>query len=199
MVHITLTSNEFRTLNFLTRHFSEQYSINQLAKKVGLTPKGLHKLLKKLEKENIVKFTKLANAVFYQVNFSNDIAKKCVELALLEKIELPYARVQAKDLEVLRPYTLTAILFGSVLLKGEKANDIDVLVVVEKQDYPEFKKALEKLQTLKPKHIQTVIQTPQDLINNLKKKDEVLLEILRTGKFLWNTEVIVTAIKEVQE
>ncbi len=199
MVHITLTPNEFRTLNFLIRHFTEKYSINQLAKKISITPKGIHKLLKKLEREQIVKFTKLANSLFYQVNLESETAKKCSELALIEDIESSYARVQAKDLESLKKCVISAVLFGSVLTKGEKAGDIDVLVVVEKKKYNEFRKALEKIQSLKPKHIQTVIQSQQDLINNLKKKDEVLLEILRTGRFLWGTEVIVNIIKEVAE
>ena len=53
MVHIS--ENELKTLNFLIRHFTEKYSINQLAKKLGITPKGLHKLLKRLEENNPTK------------------------------------------------------------------------------------------------------------------------------------------------
>ncbi|MBI4918394.1 winged helix-turn-helix transcriptional regulator [archaeon] len=197
MVHIS--ENELKTLNFLVRHFTEKYSINELAKKVGITPKGLHKLLKRLEKNNIVTPEKLANAVFYKINFSSDLARKSAELSLFEDIKLPYARVQAKDFDSLREFVLAAVLFGSVLEKGEKAGDIDVLLVFDKKNYLKVKKELEKIQSLKPKHIHLVMQTSQDLINNLKKQDNVLLEILRTGKILWGYEVIVGAIKEVVE
>lgn len=194
MVHIS--ENELKTLNFLVRHFTEKYSINQLAKKLGITPKGLHKLLKRLEKNNIVESEKLANAVFYKLNFSSDFARKSAELSLFEDIKLPYARVQARDLESLRKFCLAAILFGSVLEKGDKAGDIDVLLVFEKKNYKKVRQEVGKIQSLKPKHIQTVVQTPQDLINNFKKPDEVMLEILRTGKILWGHDIIVNSVKE---
>lgn len=197
MVHIS--ENELKTLNFLIRHFTEKYSINQLAKKLGITPKGLHKLLKRLEENNIVKPEKLANAVFYKINFASDLARKSAELSLFENIKLPYARVQAKDLDSLREFVLAAVLFGSVLKKGDKAGDIDVLLVFEKKNYQKVKKEVDEIQKIKPKHIQIVMQTPKDLINNLKKPDKVLLEILRTGKVLWGCEVIVSSIKEVVE
>lgn len=190
---------EQKVLSFLTRHFTEKYSINQLAKRIGITPKGAYKLLKKLELQGIVIPQKLANAIFYHLNFASDLARKKAELSLFEEIELPYARAQAKDLERLRPLVLAAMLFGSVLRKGEKAGDIDVLTVIEKKNYKAFQDALGKLQKLKTKHIQTVLQTPRDLVNNLKKPDDVVLEILRTGKVLWGHDIIVNAIKHAVE
>lgn len=188
---------EGKVLGFLTRHFSEKYSINQLAKRVGMTPRGAYKLLKRLEAEGIVVPQKLGNAIFYSINFASDLARKKAELALFEEIRLPYARAQAKDLERLRPFVLAAMLFGSVLEKGEKAGDIDVLAVIREKDYASFNKALGELRRLKPKPIQPVIQTPEDLVRNLKKPDKVILEILRTGKVLWGHEIIVNAIREV--
>lgn len=197
LVHmVKIVQNESKMLGFLTRHFTEKYSINQLAKQMGMTPKGAHKLLKKLEQEGIVIPLKLANAVFYSLNFDSDLAQKKAELSLFEEINLPYARAQAKDLERLRPQLLAAILFGSVIKNGEKAGDIDVLVVFEKDNYKAFKAALNNLQLLKTKQIHPVLQTPKDLANNLRKKDKVVLEILRTGKVLWGHDVIVNAIKE---
>lgn len=191
-----LTKNELKMLNFLTRHASEKYSINQLAKKVGLTPKGAHKLLKRLEQEAVIRPQKLGNAVFYSLNFASDFALNAAELSLFEDILLPYARVQAKDLEVLRPVALAAILFGSVLEKGEKASDIDIMAVIEPKQYRAFQKALKELQKIKPKRIHLVLQLPQDLVRNIKKADPVLLDILHKGNILWGRGVIINAIKE---
>src|SRR3989338_8523713 len=190
---ITLAKNELNALKFLTRHFTESYSINQLAKQIGLTPKGMHKLLKRLERQNIVKPLKMGNSVFYKVNFEYDLARKAAEISLFDEIKLPYAKVQAKDLLVLRPVTLAVILFGSLLEKGEKAGDIDILAVLKQEQYRAFKKSLDNLQLIKPKHIQPVVQSPQDLVNNLKKKDAVLLEVLKKGRILWGHEIILAA------
>lgn len=193
---MSLTQNELKTLNFLVRHFHEKYSINQLAKKVGITPKGMHKLLNRLEKQGILKFEKLGNAVFFQLNFDSEVARIAANLALVEEIALPYAKAQAKDLQRLRPFAKAAALFGSVLEKGEKAGDIDVLFVLEDKKYEAYKKALDELRALKTKPIQDVVQTFDDLVKNFKKPDKVILEILKTGKVLWGHDIIINAVKE---
>jgi len=190
------SKHELKTLSFLLRHFTEKYSINQLAKHVGLTPMGMHKLLKRLEVQGMVKPEKIGTGIFYKINFGSEFAVKSTELALFEEIKLPYAKAQAKDLERLRPFARAAVLFGSVLEKGEKAGDIDVMFVLEQKKYASFRKALKELQSLKTKHIQDVVQTFEDLIQNLKKPDKVVLEILKKGKILWGHEIIVNAVKE---
>lgn len=172
------------------------YSINQMAKKLGLTPKGMHKLLKRLEQQGIVKPQRIANAVFYQVNFSSDLACKAAELSLFEDVKAPYVRAQIKDLERLRSVVLAAVLFGSILEKGDKASDIDVLAILKKNKYSAFQKEMDKLQALKTKHIHPVVQTQEDLIKNIRKSDEVILEILRKGKVLWGHLIIVEAIRK---
>lgn len=189
-------NNEAKTLAFLARRFRENHSINQLAKQLGLTPKGMHKLLKRLEQQGIIKPNKMANAIFYHINFDSDLACTAAELALFEEIQTPYARAQAKDMERLRPILMSAILFSSILEKGEKAKDIDLLAVFEKNKYSFFQKKLDELQALKIKHIHTVLQTPEDLIKNLQKPDEVILEILKKGKILWGHQIIIDAIKQ---
>ena len=193
------SQNEMKVLSFLTRHFTEKYSINQLAKHVDMTPKGAHKLLKRLEQEEIINPQKLGNAIFYALNFKSDLALKKAELSLFETLTLPYARAQAKDLERLRPFAQTAILFGSVLEKGDKAKDIDVLFVLDKKNYKSFQNELDKLQRIKPKKIHPVLQAPEDIVNNLRKQDTVILEILRTGRILWGHDIIVNAIKRAVE
>lgn len=196
---VNAQQNEMKAISFLARHFTEKYSINQLSRHINMTPKGAHKLLKRLEQEEIIYPEKLGNAIFYNLNLSSDYARRKVELSLFNGIKLPYARAQAKDFERLRPFAQAAILFGSVLSKGENAGDIDILVIVDKAKYGLFHDALNKLQQIKPKPIQPVIQAPGDFAKNLKKLDPVILEILRTGKVLWGHDVVVDAIKKVME
>jgi len=193
------SKHELNVINFLLRHYTEQYSINQLAKQIGLTPKGMHKLLKRLESQSIVKPQSIGNAIFYHPNFESELAMKATVLALFEDITLAYARVQAKDIERLRPFVKSAVLFGSVIQMGEKAGDIDVMVVIDRKKYESYKKALAELRALKTKPIHDMVQTFEDLIKNLKKHDNVLLDILRTGKILWGHDVIVSAVKEAYD
>lgn len=190
---------ELKVLSFLLRHFSEKYSINQLAKQIGLTPKGMHKLLKRLESQEIITPQKLGNAIFYELNFKSELAVKTAVVALFEDIELPYAKAQAKDIERMHPYAKAAVLFGSVLTKGEKAGDIDVMFVIDKKKYETYSKALNELRSLKTKPIQDIIQTFDDLVTNLKKPDKVVLEIIKTGKILWGHDILVNAVKKASQ
>ncbi|MFH1072448.1 MAG: winged helix-turn-helix domain-containing protein [Nanoarchaeota archaeon] len=188
------SENESRILRFLVKHFSEKHSINQLAKHANMTPMGMYKLLKRLEQEGVLIPEHIANAVFYRIDFASDFAKKRAALALFEKPQNAYAAVQVKDLERLKPCSQAAVLFGSVLKKGEKAGDIDVLFIVRQGNYPNFSKALESLQRLKPKRISPVIQTHEDFMQNLRKQDKVIIDALQTGIVLWGHDTIVEAI-----
>ncbi len=191
--------NEQKVLSFLVRNVAEKQSINQLAKRIGITAAGAFKLLKRLEHKDVVKPERLGNAVFYTLNFVSDLARKKAELALFEEIQQPYARAQVKDLERLKPFVEAAILFGSVLEKGERAEDIDILVIVAEKKYRAFTNALDELQRLKPKRIQVVLQTFGDFVKNLKKQDPVVQSALKTGKVLWGQETVVNAVRGMLE
>lgn len=191
--------NEQKVLSFLVRNIAEKQNINQLAKYIGITATGAFKLLKRLEHESVVKPEKLGNAIFYSLNFTSDLARKKAELALFEEIRQPYARVQAKDLERLKPFAEAAILFGSVLEKGERAEDIDILVIVAEKKYKAFTNVLDELQRLKPKRIQAILQTFEDFVKNLKKQDPVVRGALKTGKILWGQEIVVNAVRRMFE
>ena len=194
---VRTTKNEEHIISFLTRNFTEKYSINQLAKKVHMTPKGAHKALKKIESETVIMPETVGNAIIYHLNFGSDFAKTKAQISLFEQSSSIYARVQSKDFERLRSHATAAILFGSIVQKEEQARDIDILFIVEENKYKELKKEIVLLQKLKTKHIHSIFQTSKDFVNNLKKRDEVILDILRTGNILWGQNIIVELIAEV--
>ncbi len=192
---LALTKNEARMVEFLLRNFTVRYSINQLGKELELSPKGAYKITKKLEKAKVLKPEPIGNAIYYRPNLDEEIGRKTAELVLTYKDLNPYARVQAKDLEQLRPYVLCAVLFGSVLTKAEKAGDIDVLIVLEEGQLNKSHKALMEVQSIKSKKISEMLQTREDLVRNFRKRDAPLLDAIRTGQVLWGSEVIVEAIR----
>lgn len=192
---LALTRNEARMVDFLLRNFAERYSINQLAKELNLSPQGAFKIAKKLERARILKPEPIGNAIYYRPNLDEEVGRKTAELVLAYKDLNPYARVQAKDLEQLRPYALSAVLFGSVLTKAEKAGDIDVLLVLEEGQLNKAHKVLMEIQSIKPKRIGELVQSREDLVRNIKKRDTPLLSVIRTGQVLWGSEVIVEAIR----
>lgn len=182
-------------VDFLLRNFTERYSINQLAKELKLSPQGAYKMSKKLEKARILKPEPIGNAIYYRPNLDEEIGRKTAELVLSYKDINPYAKVQAKDLEKLKTHTLCAVLFGSVLTKAEKAGDIDVLLVLEEGQLNKMHKVLIEIQSIKSKKISEMLQTREDLVRNIRKRDAPLLDAIKTGQVLWGSEIIVEAIR----
>lgn len=196
MVYNGLTQNGMRLLRLLARRFAEKYSINQIARELKLSPRGAYKMLKSMELQGILNPERIGNSIFYHLNLNSDFARKAVELSLFEEPSSAYARVQVKDLQALKKYTLALILYGSVLEDGDKAEDIDVMAVVEQEDYALFRKELSELQNKKPKHIHAVVMSKQDLAKNFAKKDAVAMEILNKGNILWGQDIVLNAIKD---
>jgi DNA-binding Lrp family transcriptional regulator len=187
-----LTENEKKVLRLLMVSFKD-YSINEIAKECGLTPNGAYKILKKFEKEEVLSVREIANIKSYKIDF-NDKASLLLELALIPKLE---GRIKFRydDLSSLKPVTKACVMFGSYI-RSEKANDIDILFTLD--DYKGFKKKLDEVKDILPVRLHDVIQTEEDLRLNIKKQDEVILEIIRNGIVLWGEKTIIKVVKDAR-
>jgi predicted nucleotidyltransferase len=190
-----LTINESRVVDFLLRHFDERNSINQVARRLTISPRGAYKILKKLESLNVTRPEKIGNAVYYSLNLSEAYGRKLAEFVLVQHALNSYAQLQAEDLVPLRPFVQSIILFGSILTRGKEARDIDVLLILDKKNYNKALDELHKIRSIKTKKIHEIVQTLDDLKANIRKKDEVIMNIIKTGQVLWGPETLIEAIK----
>lgn len=191
-----LTQNEARVVDFLLRHFHERHSINELGRRLKLSPRGIHQALKRLEGKGAVLPEPIGNAIYYHPNLTEERGRKIAELALLQHRLNSYARVQARDFQRLEQVAQACVLFGSVLTKGRAAQDIDVLLIVRTENLAQISSRMKELRELKPKPIHDVLMTESDLVRNIKKKDEVVLGLITAGAVLWGAAVIVEAIRD---
>ncbi len=194
---ISLTKNEARVINFLIRNFTEKYSINQLTRELDLSPMGGYKILKRLEAQEILVPEKMGNSVFYSIDLNNEIAIKVSELILSQKKENPDLEVLVENLDGLKDISYSLIVFGSFIENPKEANDIDILVLSDSSNYRKLKKKIEEINSISAKEIHPVFQTEKDLEQNLREKDQVILDIIRKGFILWGSRYIVKAIKKV--
>jgi len=195
---VSITHNESRTINFLLRNFARDYNINQIAKELQLSPRGAYKILKKLGNNQILRSKKVGNNILYKINFEKDTTLDVCQFVLIEKKTTPYIQAWIKDLQPLKELTDLAILFGSVLTKDKKANDIDLLLVFDKKKFLKVQEEIKKINQIKSKKIHPVVQTKEDLVKNIKKRDPVVLEEIGTGIVLWGRNILVGAIKNGQ-
>ena len=191
-----LTNNEKKVLRLLLTAFDRQYSINNIAKECGLAPNGAFKILKKFEKEGILKSNKIANIKSYSINFDNEKTGSILELALMPALE-GRLKYRLEDFKDMKEITKACILFGSYIDLKKEPHDLDVLFVIDEDNFKNYKKGLEAIKDIVPAKIHDVLQTEEDLKNNIKNKDKIILQILRGGVILWGINTMIKVIKNV--
>lgn len=190
-----LSEKEKEILLLLFKDFSISYNARSISGKVGVTPRGALKALKNLEKRGFVIPKPFGKAIEYKFNFANALAKKSIELFLLEEAELKHRRWLAEFGDIAEAYIL--VLFGSASRKEKDYNDIDLVVVVPQSKFRALRKAIDEKQGLMIKRIHVVWQSPNDLKSNLKKKDPVMLDAVRTGVVLKGQAELIEVVKNV--
>lgn len=190
-----LTLNEKRVLRFLAASVGKDYSINEIAKECKLTPYGAYKLLSKFEKEGILRAKTIANIKAYKLDFEDEKTSNVLNLAFASSGGEGRVKLRAEDLKPLKKVTKACVLFGSYITAKQHPADLDVLFVLEKKNFNEYKQTAAKVQDILPIKMQDVVQTPDDLKENLKKNDLVIIKVIKEGIVLWGCDALAQVIR----
>lgn len=190
--------NKNKILLVLLKDIKTKYNANSMSKKIGISSMGALKILKDLEKKEIVNSEKFGKASLYELNFRNNYTLDYLEFILKIESEKSSAYIKRwiNELKKLTNAEIV-ILFGSVLSRGEKANDIDVLLVVKSDNFKRLKIEIEKLNKLNDKKIHPVYQTEEDFKKNLIKEDKIILDVLK-GIFIKGQKEFLIILKELK-
>jgi len=193
-----IPKNTAKLILFLLRSIERfGYNTNQLSKLLNMSVGSAFKILKELEKNNIVISQTIGTAVNYTLNFDNPETVKLCELLLLEKKRLlsGYVKLYGDSLQKFESAELI-ILFGSVLTKKEY-RDVDVLFVTKKsKEVHTFCLGLSKIRT---RPVVPLILTKEDLVNEGKKKKDAIVSLLQEGVILRGESVFVEVMNRVQK
>ena len=190
----SLTNKEIEILLILLKDISIDYNSNNITKKIKITPAGAFKAMKNLEKNNLIIGKKMGKAIFYKINLDDYYNFRIMETLLINEARTKASRwlYEFKDLY---KHTEIVIIFGSIIKNQKNANDIDILIVPKKEN--NINKIIKERRLISTKPIHIIKQTKKDLENNLKKKDKVILNIIKNGYILYGYEKILEAIKNV--
>ena len=190
-----ITENQNKVLRFLsTGSINENYTRN-VAKECNIAVSGSQWILNHLENQGILNHQDIGNIKSYKIDF-NDKSKDILILAYSDNLNNKLEN-RKRELESLKEFSKSAIVFGSYLNKKEP-NDIDILFILEKNsDYISFNKKLKEARHIVPIKIHAVLQTKKDLIENIKKKDKIVINALRNGLVLWGNKFIVGVLEDV--
>lgn len=186
--------NEMLFVSSILKNPKEEYNANSLARLMKISAMGSLKIARKLEKEEIIKSRKVGRANIYRINF-NDYSKQYINFLLKKEINEtnPYIKRWVRDLEKIKSAN-AIILFGSVLTKGEGANDIDALIIVNQNNIKKVKKEIESLNSINDKKVHPVFQTKQDLAKHLKEDNKMILNALR-GLYISGADIIMEILE----
>ena len=106
-----------------------------------------------------------------------------------------YPKVYAEEIQKFEQAELI-ILFGSVL-SNKDFNDVDVLFITNKPK--EITKFCLNLSKIRTKPVVPLILKKEDLINEIKNKKEVVLDIIKTGIILKGESALLKVLKDVKQ
>ena len=191
-----MPKNTIKIMNFLLKNVEGLgYNINQLSKLNGISVGSAFKILKTLEKDNIILRKKISNASHYKLNLNNpETIKLCEILLLTEKRNLKgYPKIYADEIIKFGDAKIV-IIFGSIL-KGKEFNDIDVLFVTNQtKKVNDFCLEISKVR-IKP--VVPLIMGQEDLIKAMKQRKEAILDMMKNGVVLKGESIFVEVIKNV--
>jgi len=189
----TQLSNEQKIIKTLFKEFNTPYNSRSISKQIGITHAGAFKILKKLEKEEVVKAQTIGKSIIYAINFDNPIANKKIELALvLEAQNYKHWLYEFKKLEDLTEFVM---LFGSILNDEKKARDIDLLILSKKENHDKIRKFIKERNEVNSKKIHLLLQTTEDFKKDVRGKNKPIIEIIKTGVVLYGQENIRRELK----
>lgn len=196
-----LPTNLAKIIEYLIRNIPQRFNINQIARALNISVGSAHKILKSLTEKGIVVSQGIGNAIYYNLNISSNETKNLAELVLIENrnktlSKNPQAIIYAKDLQEINKFSKVIILFGSILEK-KNAKDVDVLFVINKGMTKRVEDFCLKLSSLRPKRVNPLIMTAEDLKKNIRKQDKVVSNILRKGIILLGEGGLLKILKGV--
>jgi hypothetical protein len=188
--------NTKKILLFLLKNINELgFNINQISKNNEISVGSSFKILKNLEKSQILTKKQINNALHFKLDFNNiETIKLCELLLLEEKRNLKgYAKIYADEIIKFKTAKII-ILFGSIINK-KSFNDVDALFVTNKIN--EVNDFCLEISKIKSKPVVPLILKEEDLINEIKNQKDSIIDIIKTGIILDGCDYFIQLLKKL--
>jgi hypothetical protein len=192
----------YEILKILLKDTSKKHTVTSLSKERGISRVGSWKILKELEKENLVILTPIGpektSVQEVSLNWDNPILEKTLALLLTEdSIKQGKWRYNFKELENNVDFL---VLFGSILHSPKEANDIDILSLVSNErNFVKINKIITDIQIAQDKKIHAINLTGKELKQELKNKNKAYAEALKKGIVLFGQENFIKFIRGISK
>jgi len=183
-------------LKILLKEFFIEHTITSLSKEAKLSRVGTWKILKKLEKENLILLSRLGEGKTsinkVTLNWNNLVLEKTLALILAEEAVKNNRWINAfKDLENKVDFL---IIYGSIIYSSKEANDIDVIEITNK--FLEVEKIITKIQKTQMKKIHAINMTQKEFREELQKNN-AFMDAVKKGVILFGQEKFIKFMKGI--
>lgn len=192
---VTLTKKERETVLILFKDYTTFYNANSISKVLNISHVGAQKIFKQLHQENLVVSKTIGKSIIYKLNFDDNYVSQMVAFLLADEAN-NFKRWKEEFKELFKQGRII-MLFGSTVKDYVHARDIDLMVVLENKDIKDVNKVLKKKEEILPKKIHALKLSQQDLLDNIKKKDKAIIDIVKNAIILYGQDKYVEVLKNV--
>ena len=193
---IQFTENEKKALVIIFKDIENDFNANNLSKRIGISRIGTMKLLKKLEKKEILKKKIIGKSSVYKINLDDDYIQDMISFLLSD--EANNFKRWKNEFKELFDRDRIVIIYGSAIIDYSKANDIDLMILRKKEKSLEINKVISEKQKILPKKIHLIDISQNEFLENLKSRQKVIIEIVKNAIVLYGQAKYVELIKNVK-
>jgi len=193
----TLTKKERETVLILFKDYTDYYNANSISKILNISHVGAQKILKRLLQENLLISKTIGKSIIYKLNFNDTYVSQLVAFLLADEANT-FKRWKEEFKELFKKERII-MLFGSTVKDYAHANDIDLMIVLKNKEIKQVHVVLKKKEKILPKKLHAIKLTHQDLLENLKKRDKAMVDIVKNAIILYGQEKYVEILKNAQK
>ncbi len=192
---VSLTQKERETLLIVFKDFTNYYNANSISKILKISHVGAQKIFKRLLNENLIISKRIGKSIVYKLNFRNDYLTQLIVFLLADEVN-NFKRWKEEFKELFKKNRIV-MMFGSAIKNYTQAQDIDIMIVIENKDTKEINEILKKKEEILPKKLHSIKLTHQDLLENIKKKNKAMLDVVKNAIILYGQREYVEILKNV--
>lgn len=196
LIIINKMETDKKVLKILLKEFSIDHTITSLSKETGLSRVGTWKILKRLEKENLILLSQIGTGKTsinkITLNWNNLVLERNLVLILTE--EAVKNQKWMNNFKELEKKVDFLILYGSIIHSSKEANDIDVIGITNK--FLEVERAIRYIQKIQIKKIHAINMTKKEFKEELRK-NKAFIDAVKKGIILFGQERFIKFIKDL--
>ncbi len=192
---VGLSVNERKALLVLLKDFTSYYNANSLANEIGISHVGAQKMFRRFEQDGVTVSKKIGKSIVHKIRLDDDYNSKLLSFLLAD--EANNFRRWREEFRSLSTGNRIVMMFGSALKNYKEARDIDLMLVLPFDQSTDINKAVDEKREILPKKLHVIKLRIEDFQKNLKKKEDVFVDVIKNAVVLYGQDQFVEVLKTV--